>query len=85
MPIISGPVERCWSPLALVALLVWLRRDRRTRGPGSMAGGIDREELEAGRAGGAGPGGFARPDEDRRGDDWGPGVARPGGVPKLRP
>ena len=78
MPIIDGPVGVLLVGAALLlALAVWLLRDRRHPGPRIHGqDGIDREELEAAerevRDLPPGP-----PDEDRPGDDWGPGAARP--------
>jgi hypothetical protein len=64
---------------SVVALVVWLLRDRRYPGPKLVGDdGIDREELEEAerevRELETGP----RPDEELEGDDWGPGVAKPG-------
>ena len=87
MPIIGGAVETVLVSAVLgVALLSWLRRDRRHPGPRLHGSdGIDREVLEEAEREVRDLEGSARPDEDRSGDDWGPGVARPGGVPRLRP
>lgn len=61
----------------LVALVVWVRRRRAYPGP-RLHGGqdIDREELEQAEreVRELGP---APPEEERPGDDWGPGAARP--------
>lgn len=78
MPIIDGPVGvMLVGAVLLVALAVWLLRDRRHPGPRLHGqSGIDREELEAAEQ-------EVRdlppepPDEERPGDDWGPGAARP--------
>ena len=79
MPYVSGPVSVVLVAGVLVlALVIWLRRDRRHPGPRLYgADGIDREtleeaerevrELEAG----------ALPEEERLGDDWGPGTGTP--------
>jgi hypothetical protein len=79
MPFFAGPVPAVLlTGVLLVALLLWLLRDRRHPGPRLHgADGIDREELEeaerevrkleAGRI----------PDEEKLGDDWGPGTGRP--------
>jgi len=87
VPIIGGAVETVLvTAVLVVALLVWLRRDRRHPGPRLHGSdGIDREVLEEAEREVRDLEASARTDEERRGDDWGPGVARPGGVPKLRP
>ena len=78
MPFISGPVSVLLVAGALlVALAVWLLRDRSYPGPRLLDDdGIDRDELEEAEreARELDP---PRPDEDRPGDDWGPGAARP--------
>jgi hypothetical protein len=62
----------------LFALVVWLLRDRRHPGP-RLHGhdGIDREELEAAEKEVRDLDDRHSPEEDRPGDDWGPGTARP--------
>jgi hypothetical protein len=79
MPFFGGPVPVVLlAGILVVALALWLLRDRRYPGPRLHgADAIDREELEeaerevreldAGRM----------PDEERPGDDWGPGTGRP--------
>jgi len=79
MPFFAGPVPAVLlAGVLIVALALWLLRDRRYPGPRLHdADEIDREELEeaerdvreleAGRT----------PDEERLGDDWGPGTGRP--------
>jgi hypothetical protein len=79
MPFFAGPVPAVLlTAVLLVALVLWLLRDRRHPGPRLHgADGIDQEELEeaerevrkleAGRI----------PDEEKLGDDWGPGTGRP--------
>jgi hypothetical protein len=78
VPFISGPVSVLLVAGALlVALVVWFLRDRSYPGPRLYGDdGIDRDELdEAERE--------VRdlepppPGEDRPGEDWGPGAARP--------
>jgi hypothetical protein len=78
MPFFAGPVPVVLlAGVLIVALVLWLLRDRRHRGPRLHgADGIDQEELdeaerevrelEAGRM----------PDEERPGDDWGPGTGQ---------
>jgi hypothetical protein len=87
VPIIGGGVETVLvSAVLMVALLIWLRRDRRHPGPRLHGSdGIDREVLEEAEREVRDIEAAARPDQDRPGDDWGPGVARPGEVPRLRP
>lgn len=87
MPVIGGAVEAVLVSLVLVvALVIWLRRDRRHPGPRLHGSdGIDREVLEEAEREVRDLDASARPEEERPGDDWGPGVARPGGIPKLRP
>jgi hypothetical protein len=87
MPIIGGAVETVLvSAVLLVALLIWLRRDRRHPGPRLHGSdGIDRQVLEEAEREVRELESSTRPEEERPGDDWGPGVARPGGIPRLRP
>ena len=79
MPLISGPVGTLLiACAAIVALMIWLRRDRRYPGPRLHGDdGIDREELEQAEreVRDLDPG--QRPDDGFAGDDWGPGAARP--------
>ncbi|MGH7509272.1 MAG: hypothetical protein ACREMZ_07350 [Gemmatimonadales bacterium] len=80
MQIVSGPVGTLLvALLALVALALWLRRDRRYPGPRRESGedAIDRAELEAAEREVRELGSQARPDEGFEGDDWGPGASRP--------
>jgi hypothetical protein len=87
MPVIGGAVEAVLVSLVLVvALVIWLRRDRRHPGPRLHGSdGIDREVLEEAEREVRDLDASAQPEEERPGDDWGPGVARPGGIPNLRP
>ncbi len=63
---------------ALVALVLWLRRDRRYPGPRPAEGdGIDREELEAAEREVRDLDTNQRPEDGFSGDDWGPGASRP--------
>jgi hypothetical protein len=80
MPIVSGPVGTLLVALvAIVALVLWLRRDRRYPGPRSVAGddGIDHEELEAAEREVRDLDANQRPEDGFVGDDWGPGAGRP--------
>jgi hypothetical protein len=64
---------------SVVALVVWLLRDRRYPGPKLVGDdGIDREELEEAEREVRELEAGTRPDEELEGDDWGPGVAKPG-------
>jgi hypothetical protein len=87
VPVIGGAVETVLVALVLlVALVIWLRRERRHPGPRLLGSdGIDRDALEEAEREVRDLDASARPDEERPGDDWGPGVARPGGIPRLRP
>ncbi len=79
MPLFTGPVPTIiLAGVLIVALVLWLRRDRRYPGPRLHgADEVDEEELaeaerevrelEAGHM----------PDQERLGDDWGPGTGRP--------
>ncbi len=79
MPMISGPVQTLLVALAaLIALVLWLRRDRRYPGPRAEDDdGIDREELEAAEREVRDLDASQRPDDGFLGDDWGPGATRP--------
>jgi hypothetical protein len=79
MPVIGGTVEVLLvSATLLVALALWLRRDRRHPGPRLHGSdGIDREELEAAEREVRDLDAPARPEGERPGDDWGPGTAHP--------
>jgi hypothetical protein len=79
MPMITGPVGTLLVAIAaIVALMLWLRRDRRYPGP-RLAGddAIDREELEAAEREVRELDPNARPEDGFLGDDWGPGASRP--------
>ena len=77
---ITGPVGSLLVAVAvIVALVIWLRRDRRYPGPrlhGAEQHGIDREELEEAEREVRDLDPRQRPDEGFLGDDWGPGAAR---------
>lgn len=79
MPIITGPVGSLLVALAaIIALVLWLRRDRSYPGPRLIDDdGIDREELEAAEREVRDLDPQQRPDEGFAGDDWGPGASRP--------
>ena len=79
MSIVSGPLGTLLVALvAIAALVVWLRRERRYRGPRlADDDGIDREELEAAEREVRELDSSARPEEGFLGDDWGPGASRP--------
>ena len=79
MTILGGPVGTLLVAVAaLIALVLWLRRDRRYPGP-RLSGddGIDRDELEAAEREVRELDPNARPEEGFAGDDWGPGASRP--------
>jgi hypothetical protein len=79
MPMISGPVQTLLVALAaIIALVLWLRRDRSYPGPRlSDDEEIDREELEAAEREVRDLDAKQRPDDGFLGDDWGPGAGRP--------
>jgi hypothetical protein len=79
MPMISGPVQTLLVALvALIALVLWLRRDRSYPGPRLTEGDeIDRDELEAAEREVRDLDANARPEDSFLGDDWGPGASRP--------
>jgi hypothetical protein len=78
IPLIGGPVGVVLvAGVLILALVVWLVRDRRHPGPRLLGhDGIDRDELEEAER-------EVRDmerreaDEELPGDDWGPGAARP--------
>jgi hypothetical protein len=77
--IVSGPIGTLLiALLAIVALVLWLRRGRRYPGP-RLEGdqGIDRETLEAAEREVRDLTSMQHPEEGFEGDDWGPGAARP--------
>jgi hypothetical protein len=79
MPLITGPVGTVLVALAVVvALIIWLRRDRRYPGPRLYGDdGIDREELEQAEREVRDLDPEQRPEDGFMGEDWGPGAARP--------
>jgi hypothetical protein len=79
VPIITGPVSVVLlAAMLLVALVLWLKRDRRHPGPRLHGSdGIDREELEEAEREVRELDAGLVPDEERPGEDWGPGTGRP--------
>ncbi len=79
MPLVSGPVGTLLvAGAVVVALVVWLVRGPRHRGPRLVGDdGIDRAELEAAEREVREQESHRRPEDDFQGDDWGPGAARP--------
>jgi hypothetical protein len=80
MPIITTPLGTLIIALAaVIALLLWLRRDRSYPGPRleDEDDGIDREELERAEREVRELETHQRPEEGFTGDDWGPGAGRP--------
>jgi hypothetical protein len=80
MPIITSPIGTLLiACAAVVALILWLRRDRRYPGPRlhSENDGIDYEELEQAEREVRELGSNQKPEDGFRGDDWGPGTPRP--------
>ena len=79
MPLINGPLGTLLVALAaIIALIIWLRRDRRYPGP-RLHGeeGIDREELEEAEREVRELDARHRPEDGFMGDDWGPGAGKP--------
>jgi hypothetical protein len=76
---IVGPVGTLLVAVAaVIALVLWLRRDRSYPGPRlTDDDGIDRDELEAAEREVRDLDPSARPDDGFLGDDWGPGASRP--------
>ena len=79
MPLIGGPVSVIFlAAVLLVGLMLWLLRERRYPGPRLYGeDGIDREELEAAEREVRELEAGTLPDDERLGDDWGPGTGRP--------
>jgi hypothetical protein len=79
MPMVTGPVGTLLVALAaLIALALWLTRDRSYPGPRlENDDGIDREELEAAEREVRELDSSQRPEDGFPGDDWGPGASRP--------
>jgi hypothetical protein len=80
MPMVTGPVGTLLVAVAaIIALVLWLRRDRSYPGPRLDAedDGVDREALEAAEREVRDLDPNARPENGFLGDDWGPGASRP--------
>jgi hypothetical protein len=79
MQLIGGPITVVFlAAVLLVGLVLWLVRERRYPGPRLYGGDdIDREELEAAEREVRELEAGALPDDERPGDDWGPGTGRP--------
>lgn len=79
MPFVSGPVSVVLvAAVLVVALILWLKRDRRHPGPRLYGvDGIDRDELEEAEREVRELEAGAVPDDERLGDDWGPGTGTP--------
>lgn len=79
MSFIGGPVGVLLVALVLVlAVGLWLLRGREYPGPRLYGeDGIDRDELEEAEREVRHLEDRHDPDEERPGDDWGPGAARP--------
>jgi hypothetical protein len=80
MPMITGPVGTLLVAFAaIIALVIWLRRDRSYPGPRlhSDRDAIDREELERAEREVRELDSHQRPEDGFLGDDWGPGAGRP--------
>lgn len=80
MPIITTPLGTLIVAFAaIIALILWLRRDRSYPGPRlhSEDDEIDYKELEQAEREVRGLGSGQKPEDGFRGDDWGPGKPRP--------
>ncbi len=79
MPFVSWPIGTLLIALvALVSLVLWLRRDRSYPGPRLEDDeGIDREELEVAEREVRDLDSSQRPEDGFAGDEWGPGASRP--------
>jgi hypothetical protein len=80
MPIITTPLGTLIVAFAaILALILWLRRDRSYPGPRlhSEDDEIDYEELEQAEREVRELGSSQKPEDGFRGDDWGPGTPRP--------
>jgi hypothetical protein len=78
MPLITGPLLTLLVAFAaIIALLIWLRRDRSYPGPRLHDDQIDRDELEQAEREVRDLETHRRPEDGDLGDDWGPGAGRP--------
>jgi hypothetical protein len=79
MPFFVGPIPAVLlAAVLVVALVLWFLRDRRYPGPRLHgAEEIDREELEEAEREVRELEAGSIPDEERLGEDWGPGTGRP--------
>ncbi len=80
MPVITEPVGTLLVAFAaIIALVLWLRRDRSYPGPRRQSEdeSIDRQELEKAEREVRELGTHHQPEEGFSGDDWGPGTPRP--------
>jgi hypothetical protein len=80
MPIITSPIGTLLIAFAaVIALILWLRRDRSYPGPRlhSENDGIDYEELEQAEREVRELRSNQKPEDGFQGDDWGPGTPRP--------
>jgi hypothetical protein len=79
VPLIDGPFSVIFlAAVLMVGLVFWLVRERRYPGPRVHGDdGIDQEELEAAEREVRELEAGTLPDEERPGDDWGPGTGRP--------
>lgn len=79
MQLVGGPLSVIFlAAVLLVGLVLWRVRERRYPGPRLYGeDGIDREELEAAEREVRELDAGALPDDERPGDDWGPGTGRP--------
>jgi hypothetical protein len=79
VPFFAGPVSLVLlGAVLIVAVVLWLLRDRRY--PGLRLDGevpVDRDELEAAEREVRELEAGTKPDDERWGDDWGPGTGRP--------
>lgn len=79
MPFFTGPIPAVLlAAVLVVALVLWLLRSRRYPGP-RLEGSdeIDQAELEEAEREVRELEARSMPDEERLGDDWGPGTGRP--------
>jgi hypothetical protein len=78
MPIITGPVGTLLVAfVAIIGLVMWVRRDRSYPGPRLHDDTIDRDELERAEREVRELDTHHRPEDGFLGEDWGPGAGRP--------